>query len=82
MEEEFSVFTYARDAFKSAYNVNLKDAGRPFFSRMEIEYGTGEVLDAIDIAVEQYADAVTAVHMIEGILRNRKSIKTTMFGEE
>lgn len=82
MDEELTVFSYAKDSFKFNYDKNIKDAGKPFFERLEREYGAEEVLTAIDIVVEQYGDAVTAVHMIERILRNRKAIIDTLFGDD
>ena len=82
MENYLNVMEYAREAFLSTYGVRLSSDGIRKVVDMAKKYGEDETMNAIYIACEKYDDELTALIKIEGILYNRKYLKSKYFKEE
>lgn len=82
MENYLNVMEYAREAFLSTYGVILSIDGILKVVDMAKKYGEDETMNAIYIACEKYDDELTALMKIEGILYNRKYLKSKYFKEE
>lgn len=82
MENYLNVMEYAREAFLSTYGVILSIEGVLKIADIAKKYGDDETMNAIYIACNKYDDELTALMKIEGILYNRKYLKSKYFKEE
>lgn len=66
-----NVFEYAKEQFNDYYGVKLNERAKHLFTKFTETYSEGEILTAIDISCEEYADPLDALMKIGGILYNR-----------
>lgn len=70
-----TAFEYTRMMFLRAYNFEINSGhAKNFIDDLETEYGTDEVMYAVDIATEQYLDFYEAAIKLKGILYNRRKV--------
>ena len=82
MEKYNGIIDYAADAFYSTYGIMLSIEGVLKIADIAKKYGDDETMNAIYIACNKYDDELTALMKIEGILYNRKYLKSKYFKEE